>query len=57
MKTTIAINKETLQNLNLMKYALEMDTIDETITQLILNYKTFTQLNKDLNKVGGENEQ
>ena len=40
MKTTVTLEKETLQNLNLMKYAMCLDTLDDVINKIILNYKT-----------------
>lgn len=39
MKTSIAVEEETLKNLNLMKYALGIDTLDDVITKLITSYK------------------
>jgi predicted CopG family antitoxin len=39
MDKTITIQEETWKNLNLMKYTLGTDTLDELIIKLILNYK------------------
>ena len=39
MKTTLSLEKETLTNLNLMKYAMGLETLDDVITKLILSYK------------------
>lgn len=39
MDKTLTIKEKTWKNLNLMKYTLGTDTLDELITKLILNYK------------------
>jgi hypothetical protein len=40
MKTTVSLEQETLRNLNLIKYSMASDTLDDVINKLILNYKT-----------------
>lgn len=41
MKTTLTVEKETLRNLNLIKYAMGTGmTMDDVINKLILSYKT-----------------
>jgi len=40
MKTTVTLEQETLRNLNLIKYSMALDTLDDVINKLILNYKT-----------------
>ena len=39
MKTTLTLEKETLTDLNLMKYAMGLETLDDVIIKLILSYK------------------
>lgn len=39
MKTTITVEEETAKNLNLIKYAMGLDTLDKVIIKLLLNYK------------------
>lgn len=50
MKTTITLEKETATELNLMKYALAVDTLDEVVSKLILNYKIFKELRENKNE-------
>ena len=42
---TLTLQDETWKDLNLMKYAIGVETLDDLITKLILNYKT--QLKKE----------
>lgn len=49
METSIKIREETHKNLNLMKYNLNLKSIDEVITYIL------NQIPK-LNKLGGKND-
>ena len=42
---TLTLQDETWKELNVMKYAMGVETLDDLITKLILNYKT--QLEKE----------
>jgi hypothetical protein len=39
MKTTLTLEKDTLNNLTLIKIATGLPTLDEVINKLILNYQ------------------
>jgi len=39
MKTTLTLEKETLNNLTLIKIATGLNTLDDVINKLILNYQ------------------
>jgi len=47
MKTTLTVEKETWKDLILIKIAMGVDTIDDVINRLILNYKTNVEKQKE----------